>query len=97
VFNESLINLSKDNCQLTIDPVFNFQAGKEFATDEINTFTNTRGFQVEGSIENKLSFFSTFYENQSTFVHYLDSNIRNTTVVPGQGQIKHFLYTFKIF
>jgi len=90
VFNENLINLSKDNCQLTIDPVFNFQFGKEFATDEINTFTNTRGFQVEGSIEKKLSFFSTFYENQSTFVHYLDSNIRNTTVVPGQGQIKDF-------
>jgi hypothetical protein len=90
VFNENLITLDKDGFQLTVDPVFNFEIGKDFATNESHTFTNTRGLQVEGSIGNKFSFFSTFYENQSTFIHYLDSNIRSMGVIPGQGSYKGF-------
>ena len=91
IFNESLIDLKKDNCRLTIDPVFNFSVGAEFEKNyNDTTFTNTRGFQAEGSIGNKFSFFTTFYENQSYFTNYLDSNIRSTTVVPGQGLTKPF-------
>jgi len=93
VFNENLIILNKEGLQLTIDPVFNFEIGKDIINkDSINKskFVNTRGLQVEGSIGNKFSFFTTFYENQATFIGYLDSNIRKTTVVPGQGQVKDF-------
>ena len=86
-----MIDLKKDNCRLTIDPVFNFSLGAELEKNHNDTtFTNTRGIQAEGSIGNKFSFFTTFYENQSYFTNYIDSNIRSTAVVPGQGSAKNF-------
>ncbi|HNW98705.1 MAG TPA: hypothetical protein PKK00_09890 [Bacteroidales bacterium] len=90
VFNESLISLDKEGLKLLINPVFNFELGNDLNDSSSNKFVNTRGFQVEGSIENKFSFFTTFYENQATFIDYLDNSIKHNIVVPGQGQIKEF-------
>ncbi len=90
IFNENLIILNKQDFKMTIDPVMNFEFGKDISINNDSKYINTRGVLAEGSIGKDFSFSSTFYENQSTFIHYLDSNIRNTTVVPGQGQIKEF-------
>ena len=54
-----------------------------------NTFTNTRGFIIDGHIGSKVSFHTSFVENQSIFPNYIDSMIRTPTndyVIPGQGR-----------
>ena len=90
IFNENLIIINKQEFKMTIDPVINFELGKDIRINNDLKFVNTRGVLAEGSIGKDFSFSSTFYENQSTFIDYLDSNIRKVTVVPGQGPIKEF-------
>jgi hypothetical protein len=78
------------NFKLRLDPILNFEQGR--ATDNIarRLGTSTRGFIGSGSIGNNVYFESLFAENQSSFPYYLDSNIRATQVVPGQGRWKGF-------
>jgi hypothetical protein len=73
--------------RLTIDPLFDFAVSKESERDE-NSYVNTRGLRIMGTLTDKLSFYTGFYENQATFPHYLDSFITTYHVVPGQGKVK---------
>ena len=88
-FSEDLILLKGEDYRVIASPVVNFSIGKEFV-DKKNTFINTRGFVIEGDLGNKISFFSSFVENQSIFPNYIDAKIRNTRVVPGQGYARDF-------
>lgn len=88
---------------LTIDPLFNFELGKDFAdsTGE-KLYKNTRGFLIRGSIGSDFAFETSFYENQATYAQYIDDYIKSTddlfpqknnydyNVVPGQGRSKAF-------
>jgi hypothetical protein len=95
---EHLFTVSDGDFHLAVDPLFDFGVNKpltdKFSTPAATTekkknlFTNTRGAQILGSIGNKFSFYTGFYETQASFPHYLDSNIRFTSVVPGQGKVK---------
>ena len=57
------------------------------------TFTNTRGYLIEADLGEKLSFSTSFYENQAVFSNYLDLYIRNNQIVPGQGYSRNFKET----
>lgn len=94
---------SSDRFYLTIDPLFNFEFGKDLAdTSGEKLYKNTRGFIVRGSIGEKFSFESSFYENQATYAKYIDNYIDGTNdlfpqtanyqydVIPGQGRAKKF-------
>lgn len=98
-----IVNDSADKFHLTIDPLFNFEFGKDLAdTSGEKLYKNTRGFIVRGSIGEKFAFESSFYENQATYTKYIDSYIASTNklfpqtanyqydVVPGQGRAKKF-------
>lgn len=101
--NENLVivNDTADNFYLTLDPLFNFEAGKDFADNSgEKLYKNTRGILVKGAIGNKFYFESSFYENQATFPQYIDNYIASTKnifpgisginrgIVPGQGIAK---------
>ena len=86
---ENLIQVNTEDFHLTIDPLFNLELGRNFTNDS-NAFVNGRGILVTGSIGHHLSFSSSFYENQATFVNYLDKYIETGRVVPGQGYVKGF-------
>jgi len=90
IFNEHFIKIEKEGFNFTVDPVFNFELGKDLENNNGKKYVNTRGFLVEGSIGRDFSFSTTFYENQATFVDYLDNTIRKGWVVPGQGGVKSF-------
>ncbi len=98
-----IVNDSADKFHLTIDPLFNFEFGKDLAdTSGEKLYKNTRGFIVRGSIGEKFTFESSFYENQATYAKYIDSYIAGTNnlfpqtanysydVIPGQGRAKKF-------
>lgn len=88
---ESLIHIDSSKFQLFFDPVFHMDLGWDVAGGE-NHALNTRGFVVKGSIGRKLSFFTAFWENQSTFMPYMTQWIDHHQVVPGQGRIKDFTF-----
>ena len=84
IFSEHFILLKGDDFKVMASPIINLSKGKEVSEGK-NTFTNTRGFVIEGNLGKKISFFSSFVENQSLFPNYLDEYIRKNRVVPGQG------------
>ena len=90
---ESLINIHDTSTKfhMTIDPLFNFQMGKdnEDKTGE-KLYTNTRGVIARGDIGSDFSFETSFLENQSTFPKYLNAFADTFKVIPGQGRWKRF-------
>ncbi|MBN8702399.1 MAG: hypothetical protein J0M08_05010 [Bacteroidetes bacterium] len=96
IFKENLIIIqdSATKFNLTIDPVFNFQFGRDLSDSlGTNLYTNTRGVIVRGNVGAKFSFESSFYESQSTFPNYLKQFANTYKVVPGQGRWKNFKLT----
>ncbi len=83
---------------LTVDILYNFELGNDFAdtsaaADTSTLYVNTRGFIIKGDIGDKVSFKTSFYENQAFFPAYLSEYVNNYDVVPGAGRIKPFKKT----
>lgn len=79
--------------QLYIDPIVNFQAMKmqnEIDTNKGRVYINTRGITAHGNIGPKVSFETSFYENQAFFPLYIRDFANATQVIPGQGRWKRF-------
>lgn len=89
IFTENLFKLEKEDVQVYLDPLFSFEAGQDRYLSR-NTWTNSRGIQVQGTIGKKVSFYSSFWENQAIMVNYVDSFVKKNNVVPGQGRVKPF-------
>ncbi|MFN5319708.1 MAG: hypothetical protein ACK5CY_12785 [Bacteroidia bacterium] len=92
LFAEHLITLEKPDYQVYIDPLFSFDIGSDQRSAQ-RTSVNSRGLQIQGSLGKKFAFYTSFWENQSVFVNYVDSFIRKNNVVPGQGRVKPFKET----
>ncbi|MFM7217840.1 MAG: hypothetical protein ACKO1U_07465 [Bacteroidota bacterium] len=84
---EHLLQVDKDDLLLSIDPIFNLQAGTDRLNDR-NVFVNTRGLLVQGNVSGRFFFYTSFRENQARYLSYIDSTIRITGVAPGQGKAK---------
>lgn len=105
LFKKHLFELKGDDYYLTISPAFNFSIGSDLSDTLDQRLTrNTRGFLVEGDLLGKVSFSTSFYENQATFAHYarnyfasagelyLNPNgyATQNAVIPGEGRTKDF-------
>ncbi|MGB2138703.1 MAG: gliding motility protein RemB, partial [Flavobacteriales bacterium] len=63
----------------------------EIAEDNDRRYVNTRGIEVKGRVGEKLSFYSSFYENQMVLPDYLQDYAKgHNYVVPGQGIVKYY-------
>ncbi len=92
---EHLVIVGAPGFYLTIDPVFNLELGfdgKDTSVhgDTTQLFKNTRGVMIRGSIGKKVSFKSSFYENQAFLPVYLSDFEDRYDVIPGQGRTKRF-------
>jgi len=87
--NDDVITLYRKNFWFAVNPLMNFDIGYE-TNDRETAWINTRGFEAKGEIGKSFSFYTNFYENQAEFVNYLDDNIRQNRVVPGQGMVRSF-------
>lgn len=74
---------------LTINPILNLQFGKDFENQN-NVFLNQRGIELWGELDQKLYFYTSFYENQSNFFNYINPYIDQYKSIPGQGNYKDF-------
>jgi hypothetical protein len=89
LFKENLIILDKPGIYFTIDPIFNFSGGLDIADSTNNSmYQNTRGLMIKGYFGKKVSFYTSFLENQARFPDYVTKFIGNTGVVPGSGRVK---------
>lgn len=93
LFSRHLIDVRHGDVHVTIDPVFQFELGHDFRdpsgyADTVRFFHNARGFLVRADLGEKLSFQTTFYENQALFPQYIYLYTQQQQVVPGQGRIK---------
>lgn len=92
IFSEHLFFLEGDDYNVTVSPIVSFLVGQETVENK-NTFVNTRGYLVEGALGKKISFSTSFSENQAVFPNYLDTFIRTNNIVPGQGYARNFKNT----
>jgi len=91
MWDEHLIRVRGEDFAIYIDPLLNFQVGRDNQDTVTSTLsTNTRGVQVFGYVTDKVSFYTALYENQSFFPDYLTDFVRANEVVPGQGYVKDF-------
>ncbi|MFN8257485.1 MAG: hypothetical protein U0W24_17455 [Bacteroidales bacterium] len=84
---EDFIKTEHNSFSLRVNPLFNFEWQKEI-NDNPDYFINTRGIEFKGDIGRSFSFYSSFYENQASYVDYITDEINRTLVVPGQGAVK---------
>jgi len=89
LLSDNFFRLDSNDYQLAIDPLFSFDIGKDQLTGN-TTYQNSRGIQLFGNIGKKVSFYTSFWENQGRMVNYVDSFILKNNVVPGQGRVKQF-------
>ncbi len=89
-FQEHLVDVSGKNFWFTIDPVVNFQVGTDLENSGDFKYVNTRGFTIEGRLGKKVSFTSSYLENQADFPGYIADYTRYRNVVPGQGFARPF-------
>ena len=86
IFNKHLIEVSGEDYYVGGSLISNLSLGKDTEAS-LNTFVNTRGFIIDGFIGDRVSFQTSFLENQAVFPNYIDSLIRTQDfVIPGQGR-----------
>ncbi len=89
VLNRSMVKLNKEELFFTIDPLFQFEYGK----DEDQTgksWINTRGIMVNARLGKKVAVTTLFRETQSLFNDYRHDRVQDIGVIPGQGRPKSF-------
>lgn len=97
-FSRHLFHLKKPDFEVMIDPLLNFQFGRDYQdslSDEIvkHKTRNTRGLRVQGRITDKVYFMASFYENQAYFTEYVNEHAELHDVIPGHGRWKPFKRT----
>jgi len=88
-FSEHFIILHADDYKVIASPIIRLLKGNELIESK-GTFTNSRGYLIEGDLGKSISFSTSFFENQAIFSNYLDSYIRDNQIVPGQGYAREF-------
>ncbi len=71
-----------DGFNLHINPVIDFTIGKN---EDINLFTNTRGAEAYGNIDNKIGFYTFLSTTQSRFPAYVLRYVRDRLAFPNEG------------
>lgn len=89
---KDLYSVNTKDFKLAINPIINFNLGKD-VTGKETLLQNTRGIKLSGTIDQKLSFYTSLTDNQITVPDYVDRNIRQNTAVPYQGLWKRFKKT----
>ena len=89
LFRVSLLRVDSAKYQFYVDPVFNLEIGWDAKSRERLT-VNTKGLTFRGSIGKTVSFRTSFWENQATYLPYMNAWIDQNQTVPGEGRIKNF-------
>ena len=70
LFYQDFINVVGEDYSVSVNPIVNFQLGRDRQTEWGSTFLNIRGAHVKGRVGNNVSFRSTLIEAQGRFPAY---------------------------
>ncbi|WP_187264642.1 hypothetical protein [Pontibacter beigongshangensis] len=84
-----LYHYESDVFTLRVNPVIHFDFGNDNQSDGLR-YINTRGAQIEGSIDGKFGFYTFIGENQARYPAFVMDRIRRDNVVPHEGFWKRF-------
>lgn len=87
IFNTDFIGVKNDDFYIGINPIIDFQLGKD---SNKSLWVNTRGAEVKGTIGDNFAFYTNLRENQAVFPEYITEFAKNNKVVPGQGHARRF-------
>ena len=90
IFNTDFIGVRNDDYYIAINPIVDFQVGKD---GDKSTWVNTRGAEVKGTIGDNFAFYSNLRENQAVFPDYITEYVKENKVVPGHGNARPFKQT----
>ena len=79
----NLFEINVPSFQLRINPILNLGAGNQL-------FTNQRGIELMGSIDQKVYFYSTIIESQKKVFEYVSDYIIQFKTFPGEGLYKSY-------
>ncbi len=85
----NLISINRKSFDLYINPILNISFGNEKQRDGLR-FTNLRGIELHGLIDEKVYFYSSILENQGNFHNYIEAKIRKHKTLPGYSFFKPF-------
>lgn len=86
---EDFITVNTPDFKLAINPLFDLAKGKHLGGDS-KLLVNTRGIEAKGDIGNKVSFYTSFHENQAYFIDYISEYAMAQKTLPGYGRIRGF-------
>lgn len=97
LWNEHLVQLQGENYWFTIDPIFDFEVGKDTEADFSSTYNNTRGLLVKGGLGKNFNFYTSVFESQGRFAQYFNEYAESLkafgpdpAIIPGRGIAKAF-------
>ena len=85
----NLLEVNIKDLFLAINPILNFQAGKESNNPE-TMLLNTRGINVRGLLAKKIGFYSLITDNQERGPKFFQDRVNQFRAVPGNGFYKPF-------
>ncbi|MBF9236471.1 hypothetical protein I2I05_03590 [Hymenobacter sp. BT683] len=84
-----LYHVQADGFALRVNPVLLLQAGRDSELSGLR-YVNTRGVQLEGTIDQKLGFYTFLADNQMGVPQYVQDRIQRDQIVPHEGYWKYF-------
>ncbi len=85
-----VLSLEREDFRLYVDPLVEFTLGADLAAGAEELYVNTRGVVAKGHIGQKVTFETSFRENQAKLPAYLTAFVQDNRVVPGQGRTRRF-------
>ncbi len=82
-------NKMREDFFFKFNPIIQFELGKESGSDQIR-YINTRGLELQGTLMQKLGFYTAFTENQIGLPSYIHDPIIDNYAIPGEGRFKEF-------
>jgi len=85
----NFLALERKAIKLYVNPVLNIAFGNEKQFDTPR-FSNLRGIEMYGEIDDKIYFYSNVYENQGNFHRHIERRISRYKAIPGYSFFKPF-------
>lgn len=85
----TFLDLQSPHFWVKANPILDLSGG--FSQDtETSVFTNTRGVDIRGMIDNKIYFYTSILETQRSFFNYQNATIAEARAIPGNGLYKGY-------
>ena len=75
---------------LRVNPVALLAIGKDNKGTDGTSYVNTRGVQLEGTIDQRLGFYAFLADNQQGVPQYVRNRVERDTIVPHEGYFKPY-------